>query len=76
MQRGDRCGAMPFQGGSAGSNPVGDTAGNAPIGRYAQPNDTAGSAVFLLSPAAGFVPGIDLLVDRGFVIGDAVLALR
>jgi NAD(P)-dependent dehydrogenase (short-subunit alcohol dehydrogenase family) len=41
---------------------------NTPIGRNAQPEDIAGPAVFLLSPAAGYVTGIDLLVDGGFVI--------
>ena len=39
-----------------------------PIGRNAQPDDIAGPAVFLLSPAAGYVTGVDLLVDGGFVI--------
>jgi NAD(P)-dependent dehydrogenase (short-subunit alcohol dehydrogenase family) len=39
-----------------------------PIGRNAQPEDIAGPAVFLLSPAAGYVTGVDLLVDGGFVI--------
>ena len=38
------------------------------FGRNAQPEDIAGPAVFLLSPAAGYVTGIDLLVDGGFVI--------
>jgi NAD(P)-dependent dehydrogenase (short-subunit alcohol dehydrogenase family) len=39
-----------------------------PIGRNAEPEDIAGPAVFLLSPAAGYVTGVDLLVDGGFVI--------
>jgi NAD(P)-dependent dehydrogenase (short-subunit alcohol dehydrogenase family) len=39
-----------------------------PMGRNAQPEDIAGPAVFLLGPAAGFVTGVDLLVDGGFVI--------
>jgi NAD(P)-dependent dehydrogenase (short-subunit alcohol dehydrogenase family) len=41
---------------------------NTPIGRNAEPADIAGPAVFLLSPAAGYVTGVDLLVDGGFVI--------
>jgi NAD(P)-dependent dehydrogenase (short-subunit alcohol dehydrogenase family) len=41
---------------------------NTPLGRNAQPEDIAGPAVFLLSPAAGYVTGVDLLVDGGFVI--------
>jgi NAD(P)-dependent dehydrogenase (short-subunit alcohol dehydrogenase family) len=39
-----------------------------PMGRNAQPEDIAGPAVFLLSDAASFVTGVDLLVDGGFVI--------
>jgi NAD(P)-dependent dehydrogenase (short-subunit alcohol dehydrogenase family) len=39
-----------------------------PLGRNAQPEDIAGPAVFLLSPAAGYVTGVDLLIDGGFVI--------
>jgi NAD(P)-dependent dehydrogenase (short-subunit alcohol dehydrogenase family) len=39
-----------------------------PLGRNAQPEDIAGPAVFLLSDAASFVTGVDLLVDGGFVI--------
>ena len=39
-----------------------------PIGRNAEPEDIAGPVVFLLSPAAGSVTGVDLLVDGGFVI--------
>ena len=39
-----------------------------PLGRNAQPEDITGPAIFLLSPAAGYVTGVDLLVDGGFVI--------
>ena len=39
-----------------------------PLGRNAEPEDIAGPVVFLLSPAAGYVTGVDLLVDGGFVI--------
>jgi NAD(P)-dependent dehydrogenase (short-subunit alcohol dehydrogenase family) len=39
-----------------------------PLGRNAEPEDIAGPVVFLLSDAASFVTGIDLLVDGGFVI--------
>ena len=37
-----------------------------PLGRLAEPYEMAGPAVFLLSDAASFVTGIDLLVDGGF----------
>ena len=39
-----------------------------PLGRNAEPEDIAGPVVFLLSSAAGYVTGVDLLVDGGFVI--------
>jgi NAD(P)-dependent dehydrogenase (short-subunit alcohol dehydrogenase family) len=37
-----------------------------PMGRIADPDEMGGPAVFLLSEAASFVTGIDLLVDGGF----------
>ncbi|MEO8536948.1 MAG: SDR family oxidoreductase, partial [Betaproteobacteria bacterium] len=40
-----------------------------PLGRWAEPDDIAGAAVFLCSPAAGFVTGIVLPVDGGYLIG-------
>ncbi len=39
-----------------------------PLGRNAQPSDIAGPVRFLLSDAASFVTGTDLLVDGGFVV--------
>lgn len=39
-----------------------------PLGRNADPEDIAGPVAFLLSDAAAFVTGTDLLVDGGFVI--------
>jgi len=37
-----------------------------PLGRYATPPEIAGPTVFLLSPAASYCTGVDLLVDGGF----------
>jgi NAD(P)-dependent dehydrogenase (short-subunit alcohol dehydrogenase family) len=38
-----------------------------PMGRMAAPEEMVGPAVFLLSEAASFVTGVDLIVDGGFV---------
>jgi NAD(P)-dependent dehydrogenase (short-subunit alcohol dehydrogenase family) len=37
-----------------------------PMGRYADPAEIAAPVVFLLSPAASYCTGVDLLVDGGF----------
>jgi len=42
-------------------------AADTPVGRMAQPEEMVGPAIFLVSPAASFVTGIDLIVDGGFV---------
>jgi NAD(P)-dependent dehydrogenase (short-subunit alcohol dehydrogenase family) len=39
-----------------------------PLGRWAEPDDIAGAAVFLCSPAARFVTGTVLPVDGGYLI--------
>jgi len=39
-----------------------------PMGRNAQPEDIAAPVAFLLSSAAGYITGVDLLVDGGHVI--------
>ncbi len=39
-----------------------------PLGRWAQPDDIAGAAVFLCSPAAQFITGIVMPVDGGYMI--------
>ncbi len=41
-------------------------AADTPLGRMAEPSEIAGPIVFLLSPAASFCTGVDLLVDGGF----------
>jgi NAD(P)-dependent dehydrogenase (short-subunit alcohol dehydrogenase family) len=38
-----------------------------PMGRMAEPTEMVGPAVFLLSDAASFCTGVDLIVDGGFV---------
>lgn len=37
-----------------------------PLGRWGQPADVGSLAVFLCSPAAGFITGTDLLIDGGW----------
>jgi NAD(P)-dependent dehydrogenase (short-subunit alcohol dehydrogenase family) len=44
-------------------------AGRIALGRWAQPDDIAGSALFLASPAARYVTGTVLAVDGGFLAG-------
>jgi NAD(P)-dependent dehydrogenase (short-subunit alcohol dehydrogenase family) len=39
-----------------------------PLGRWAEPDDIAGAAVFLCSPAARFITGAILPVDGGYVV--------
>lgn len=39
-----------------------------PMGRWGQPQDVAGPALFLCSPAAAFVTGVVLPVDGGYLI--------
>jgi len=40
-----------------------------PLGRWAEPDDIAGAAIFLCSPAAAFVTGTILAVDGGYMAG-------
>jgi NAD(P)-dependent dehydrogenase (short-subunit alcohol dehydrogenase family) len=39
-----------------------------PLGRWGQPEDVAGAALFLASPAAAFITGVILPVDGGYSI--------
>jgi NAD(P)-dependent dehydrogenase (short-subunit alcohol dehydrogenase family) len=41
-----------------------------PLRRIAEPHEIAGAALFLASPAGGFVTGHNLVVDGGTTIGD------
>lgn len=41
-------------------------AGDFPLGRLGTPEEVANAVVFLSSPAAGFITGVNLIVDGGF----------
>jgi 3-oxoacyl-[acyl-carrier protein] reductase len=42
---------------------------DSPLGRMATPEEFANAAVFLLSPAAGYITGVMLTVDGGMYKG-------
>ena len=39
-----------------------------PAGRWGRPEEMAGTAVFLASPAADFVTGVTIPVDGGYAV--------
>jgi NAD(P)-dependent dehydrogenase (short-subunit alcohol dehydrogenase family) len=39
-----------------------------PLGRYGQPEDLVGAAIYLASPASAFTTGVVLRVDGGFAL--------
>jgi NAD(P)-dependent dehydrogenase (short-subunit alcohol dehydrogenase family) len=43
--------------------------GRTPLGRLGEPEDTVGTVLYLLSPAAGFVTGQVVYVDGGYTAG-------
>lgn len=45
---------------------VAEFADTTPLGRLAEPEEVAGPVLFLLGPAAGYITGVDLLVDGGY----------
>jgi NAD(P)-dependent dehydrogenase (short-subunit alcohol dehydrogenase family) len=45
--------------------------GNTPLGRIGEPDDIAGAAVFLASPAGRFITGQTIVVDGGLTISAA-----
>lgn len=45
-----------------------DILNRTPLGRWGRPEDLIGAAVFLCSPAAGFITGVTLPVDGGYSI--------
>jgi NAD(P)-dependent dehydrogenase (short-subunit alcohol dehydrogenase family) len=42
-----------------------EAVGNVPLGRAGQPRDLAEAALFLASPAAAFITGVNMVVDGG-----------
>lgn len=43
-----------------------------PMGRWGEPSDVVGAALYLASPAAGFVTGACLVVDGGYTASDGL----
>jgi NAD(P)-dependent dehydrogenase (short-subunit alcohol dehydrogenase family) len=39
-----------------------------PLARYGRPHEVAETAVFLLSPAAGFISGATIAIDGGLTV--------
>jgi 3-oxoacyl-[acyl-carrier protein] reductase len=44
---------------------------SAPLGRLGEPDDVANAVAFLVSPAAGWITGHDLVIDGGMSVAPA-----
>jgi 2-deoxy-D-gluconate 3-dehydrogenase len=55
------------------ASPRGDEIRRTPTGRWGEPVDLVGPAIFLASPASDFVTGVALAVDGGYAVSERLL---